>query len=531
MTERFPKLVPLPGQTGPVWTALLEQIFEDAPLPISVLDSRGQVIRENAAQLAFNETDGARLGIGSFNVLEDPRSIEGAHAAQFRKALAFETVEYEFELEDCIRGETVCSTYQRLFVPTGTKNGKPTAVISVLMDITDRKRTEREKERLNAQLLHTHKLESLGVLAGGIAHDFNNLLMGVMGNASIVSSKLELSSPLLKHVQAIEKAARRAADVAQQMLAYAGKGRVERRLVDLSALVSDSSDLLRLSVAGRVELICELAPRLPPVEADVTQLQQVILNLVTNACEAMEGNHGRVRVRTGTTEIDASYLLQCFHGSGVVPGLFAYLEVEDSGHGIDAATLARIFDPFFSTKFEGRGLGLAGVLGIVRGHMGAIRVRSQPGRGTCFRVLLPAKPGAVVSSDEAAQRKPPPATGRRLVLIVDDEELVRETASGMLTELECKVLTANSGREAIEIFRNTDKRIDTVLLDLTMPGLDGTATLRELKSLDPQILVIMMSGYDPVEALTKVRRSERTLFLRKPFSLDDLRSALATLHA
>ena len=185
---------------------------------------------------------------------------------------------------------------------------------------------EREKERLNAQLLHTHKLESLGVLAGGIAHDFNNLLMGVMGNASIVSNKLEQSSPLLKHVHAIEKAARRAADVAQQMLAYAGKGRVERRLVDLSALVSESSDLLRLSVAGRVELICELAPQLPAVEADVTQLQQVILNLVTNACEAMEGKSGCVFLRTGTVEVERRLpapvfpRVRCHSGSLCVPG-------------------------------------------------------------------------------------------------------------------------------------------------------------------------------------------------------------------
>jgi signal transduction histidine kinase len=353
MTERFPRVIPLPGQAGSIWTALLEQIFEDAPLPLSVLDSRGRVSHENAAQQAFNGADGTRLGIGDFNALEDPRAIAGGHAAQFRRALAFETVEYEFEFEEeSIRGESICSTYQRLFVPTGTQNGKPTAVISVLIDITDRKRSEREKERLNAQLLHTHKLESLGVLAGGIAHDFNNLLMGVMGNASIVSSKLEQSSPLLKHVHAIEKAARRAADVAQQMLAYAGKGRVERRLVDLSALVSDSSDLLRLSVAGRVELICELAPQLPAVEADVTQLQQVVLNLVTNASEAMEGKSGRVFLRTGTVEVNAAYLLQCFHGSGVIPGLFAYLEVEDSGHGIDAATLTRIFDPFSAPSLK-----------------------------------------------------------------------------------------------------------------------------------------------------------------------------------
>jgi two-component system cell cycle sensor histidine kinase/response regulator CckA len=529
MSERFPTPISAVAGASALWQALLEQIFEDAPLPLTVLDSLGNVIRQNTAQLAFNLSVGALLGIGDYSALDDPRSITRGHAAHFRRALAFETVEYQLELEKTALGQLERLTFQRLLVPVGSIEGRPSAVLSVVIDTTERTRAEDEKERLNAQLLHTRKLESLGVLAGGIAHDFNNLLMGVMGNASIVRNKLERGSSLEPHVVAIEKAARRAADVAQQMLAYAGKGQVEKELLELSALVDDSADLLRLSVAGRVELRCELGRELPAVEADLTQIQQIVLNLVTNACEATEGNGGNVTLRTGAMDVDALYLIGCFHGSGVAPGRFVFLEVEDHGQGMDPSTLPRIFDPFFTTKFEGRGLGLAGVMGIVRGHQGAIRVESAPQLGTRFRVLLPAKLGvsapvrSYVSSAESA------LVAAQTVLVIDDEELVRDTAVAMLSELGCQVLSAASGREGIAIYQRMHQQIGVVLLDLTMPELDGTSTLKELSALDPDVSVVLMSGYDPAQALAKVASGESTRFLRKPFTLVDLQKAVAGL--
>ncbi len=516
---------PFGGSAAGSWATLFEQMFEDAPLPLAVLDGRGHVLLQNAAHLAFNEIEGPRLGIGAFSVLDDPRAQERGHAAQFQRALSYETVEYEVAFEEEVQGELRLTVYQRLFVPIGSQAGRLLAVLSVLIDISDRKRAEREKERLDAQLAHTRKLESLGVLAGGIAHDFNNLLMGVMGNASIVSAKLSADSPLRKHVQAIEKAAQRAAGVAQQMLAYAGRGNVEKRMLDLSALVEDSSDLLRLSVAGRVELLVELTRDLPPLEADLTQLQQVVLNLVINACEATEGMPGKVYLRTGLKEVDAEYLVACFHGSGVSPGPFVYLEVEDRGQGIETAMLPRIFDPFFTTKLEGRGLGLAGVMGIVRGHGGAIRVESSPGEGTCFRALFPARVGASVEVTREDEYHALARDTTLLVLVVDDEELVRETTREMLRELRCKALVASSGREAVEFYRQHGAHVDLVLLDLTMPGLSGTATLRELRAIDPSVRVVIMSGYAFAEAPLEPTEA-KTPFLRKPFTVFDLRRTL-----
>lgn len=511
------------------WYELLEQIFEDVPAPLCVLDTRGQIVRQNSAQLAFNAVEGEKFGIGEFNVLEDPRSQKHDHAAHFRRALNLETVEYQFESSEFQHGEALSITYQRLFVPIGSSEGAPLVVLSALIDISEQRRAEQEKERLNVQLLHSQKLESLGVLAGGIAHDFNNLLMGVMGNASLVLAKLDANSPLKRHVEAIEEAARRAANVAQQMLAYAGRGRVERRHLDLSLLVEESADLFNLTLAGRIELASELTRPLPTIRADYTQLQQVVLNLVTNACEATHERAGLVSLRTGVTDVDASYLLTCFHGSGVTPGRFVFLEVEDQGHGMDVATLPRIFDPFFTTKFDGRGLGLAGVMGIVRGHKGAIQVTSAPGSGTCFRVLFPA------CSSPAEPRVAEPIEAQELpalrsVLVIDDEELVLETAVAMLEQLTGVVWKANSGRAAVELYRQHRAEIDVVLLDLTMPDLDGAATLRTLTALDPGVCVVIMSGYDSEEAMAHIERKQRTAFLRKPFSLAALEKALHAVH-
>jgi signal transduction histidine kinase/CheY-like chemotaxis protein len=513
--------------SAPGFSALLEQLFEDAPLPLAIIDVRGEVLHRNAAQQAFNAALGAQLGIGEFNSLDDLRSVGRGHTAQFKRALSFESVEYELSLPAvAANGESEALLFQRLLIPVGVIEAQPAVVVSVLVDISERRRGELEQERLNNQLLHAQKLESLGVLAGGIAHDFNNLLTGVLGNADVALRRIGTHNELRGPLTAIQTAAKRAADVAQRMLAYTGKVRVEKRRVDLGELVSESADLLRVPVAGRLEFSCELAAELPAIEADPTQLQQVVLNLITNACEAMEGRRGRVLLRTGAAQLSGSELLASYHGPGVAPGRFVYVEVQDEGHGMDTATQRRIFDPFFSTKFEGRGLGLSSVLGIVRGHGGAICVSSELQRGTTFRVLFPALQGRAEAAHEQVPALPQLPTPL-CVLVIDDESVVRQTAQVMLEELGCRTLTASSGEAGLALYKSQRAEIDCVLVDLTMPGLDGAETLLALREIEPTLRAAIMSGYDSQETEARIPSGAAVSFLRKPFTLASLVQALS----
>ena len=263
----------------------------------------------------------------------------------------------------------------------------------LLRDVTARRRVEQERRMLDKRVQEQQKLESLSVLAGGIAHDFNNLLTGILGNADLLSITSDDPS-LRKSAEAIIIGAQRAADLVSKMLAYAGEGKVVAELVDLDELITEMLDLLRASVARHCELTYTSAGPLPRVRVDPTQLRQVVLNLITNASEAVPDG-GRIMVAGGSEVLTATALAEMTFSAGATPGRFAYIEVKDTGHGMDAATLARVFDPFYSTKQTGRGLGLAAVQGIVRSHKGALRVTSVPGKGTTFRVWFPLEPEVV----------------------------------------------------------------------------------------------------------------------------------------
>ncbi|MBN1342964.1 MAG: PAS domain S-box protein [Phycisphaerae bacterium] len=268
--------------------------------------------------------------------------------------------------------------------------GRP-AIQAALVDITKRKRAEGERRQFEAQMRHAHKLESLGVLAGGIAHDFNNLLVGILGNVSLVMNELPKGSPARESLHVIEESAQRAAELTGQMLAYSGRGRFVVDTVVLSEFIKDMDQLIQGVVPGHISLAYELADDLPEIEVDAGQIRQAVLNLVTNAVEAIDQQEGSIHLRTGLLSADEGYLSECCGYRRLPEGAYVYLEVADTGCGMDDDTVAKVFDPFFTTKFTGRGLGLAAVLGIVRGHYGAIRVTSRPGSGATFRVLLPCK--------------------------------------------------------------------------------------------------------------------------------------------
>lgn len=400
-------------------------------------------------------------------------------------------------------------------------------VIAAVRDISDRKRAQEANRELEQRIQHAQKLESLGVLAGGIAHDFNNLLVAMLGHADLALMELPPASSVNGSIAEIKKAAVRASELTNQMLAYSGKGRFVVETVDANDVVRDLMSLLQACVPKHVELRVNLADLGALVEADVTQLRQVIMNLVTNAAEAIGDHEGLVTVTGRVKEVDRQYLSGAYLGSEVEPGRYVSLTITDSGCGVDAQTLARLFDPFYTTKTHGRGLGLAAVLGIVRGHHGAIRIDSTPGRGTRFEVLLPASSGGAPSSSHGASHAAEELwRGHGTVLVVDDEETVRTMASSMLERLGFSVLTASDGIEALDIFRHKQDQIVLVLLDLTMPHLDGADTYEGLRRISQDVDIILTSGYSEHEVSKRFAGKNVAGFLHKPYDLAQLREAL-----
>lgn len=400
---------------------------------------------------------------------------------------------------------------------------EPERVVGTVRDVTDELRAERERVQLESQMQQAQKLESLGILAGGIAHDFNNLLVGILGNASLALLDLSADSPTRHSVAEIEQAAQRAAELTRQLLAYAGKGRFVVEPVDCSQVVREMTALLRTAVARNAQVNLSLAESLPAVEADITQLRQVVMNLITNASDALPESGGMIFIHTGQQQLDESNLEECVPGTDAEPGQYVFVEVRDDGNGMDMATRARIFDPFFTTKFTGRGLGLAATLGIMRGHRGAIRVYSEPGKGTSIKLCFPITEQPVRPPVAALAT---PWMGDGDVLIVDDEPSVRAVTRALLRRRGFTVTDTESGATAVEMVRTEPDRFRLVLLDLTMPGMSGEETFRELRRIAPSLKVILMSGYNEQEVTRLFVGRGLAAFLQKPFRAEDLDGAV-----
>lgn len=415
------------------------------------------------------------------------------------------------------------------------QSGKPVSILSLIQDVSDRVLAEQatrkaalERQALERKLQEAQKLESLGVLAGGIAHDFNNLLTGVLGNASLARMELPEHSPIQMYLEQVEVAATRAADLCRQMLAYSGKGRFVVRNLDINALIEDTARLLQVSISKRAVLKFELAPDLPVVLGDPTQLQQVVMNLVINASEAVGAKSGFISLTTGLTRADSAYLAGTFYAPDLPEGDYVFLEVADNGGGMPPEVLSRIFDPFFTTKFTGRGLGLAAVLGIVRGHKGALKVFSEEAWGTTFKILLPCAEG-VADETELAPRTPGHWRGEGRVLVVDDEETVRVTTARMLESFGFTTQLAENGRAGLETFvegNGGNGGFAFVMLDLTMPHMDGEEAYREMVAHRADVRVLLMSGYNEQEAIARFAGKGLAGFIQKPFTLPALREKL-----
>ena len=396
------------------------------------------------------------------------------------------------------------------------------------LDITDRRKAIAEKINLEKQIQHVQKLESLGVLAGGIAHDFNNLLMAILGNADLALTRLLPEAPGRENIVAIEKASQRAADLCRQMLAYSGKGKFVLEILNLSEIVREMSHMLEISISKNVVIKYNFADPLPLILADPTQLRQVVMNLIVNASEAIGDKSGFVSITTGDMECDREYLNETSVDDDLPGGRYVYLEVADTGIGMSRETRHKLFDPFFSTKFTGRGLGMSAVLGIVRGHRGAIKVHSEVGKGTAITVLFPAQEGDIRSEVQYSGPEPKDQAwqGKGLILLVDDEKIVTTVGKQMLEMLGFSVITAADGREALERYKERRQDISCVILDLTMPHMDGDKAFRELRRMDPELRVIISSGYDEQEVTQHFAGAGLAGFIQKPYQMATLSAKL-----
>ncbi|MEW6252635.1 MAG: PAS domain S-box protein [Planctomycetota bacterium] len=493
---------------------------------IWALDAAGNWTFANAAARAIYGCDPDEL-IGR-SVLDFVRPERRAHARQALEQLRAGGARQRFDTEHVRKdGRTVYLTVDIL--PVLDERGHVTGFTGTSIDITYRKEAEAERERLEGQLRQSQKLESLGVLAGGVAHDFNNLLVGILGNASLALEQVPPIAPVRRLLERVVRAGRRATELTQRMLAYAGRASCDVKPMDLGPLIREMADFAAAGVPKNVALQVETADNLPLINADSSQVQQIIMNLLINAAEAIGERGGTVQVRTSVECLDAARISAEYAQFDLAPGPHVLMEVRDDGCGMPPETLSRIFDPFFTTKFKGRGLGLSAILGIVRAHHGAITVASAAGVGTTFRVLFPATDG-----------RPAPVTGERhvpilrrgaTVLVIDDEEEIRDVVEAVLASRGLTVLCAADGQRGLALFRAHRDAIDAVLLDMNMPGMSGEEVFAALRAEKPDVRVIVSTGYSEQEAALHFADAPLAGFVHKPYTASALVEKIGTAIA
>ncbi|MGH7560121.1 MAG: hybrid sensor histidine kinase/response regulator [Gemmatimonadales bacterium] len=491
---------------------LLQAILDSTPSYVMVATLDHRIVLANCTLVdRFPPKEGESMNGRVVAELLGPEAA-GRLAAQAREALeAGGPVEREHVLgHGSERSDLQCVVF-----PLYDTQRMPYAIATIANDVTARKRAEEEHRLFAERLQHTQKLESLGVLAGGIAHDFNNLLTAILGHADIALSELPASSPLRDDVERIVRAATRATEMTNQMLAYAGRGRFVVRAVCLNRLVVEISELLKVSIPKKVELRYDLTDGLGAVQGDPAQLQQVVMNLITNAAEAIVGKTGTITLETREQVVAGGEEIPGVVGEPLAAGRYVRLTVRDTGCGMDPATRPRIFEPFFTTKFTGRGLGLAAVLGIVRAHRGGLALKSSPAEGTEFSVFLPVAFRDAPTVQEPV-RLPPAARAQGTVLVVDDEEHVRGLARRALERAGYQVLLAGDGAEGVKVFQEVGESVDVVLLDVTMPVMDGRQALEAIREIDPGVRIVLSSGFTEHD-LSARGETDGVRFLQKPY--------------
>ncbi len=490
-------------------------VFDNVPASILVMSSQGRLIECNqtlAAELGYSVRQLHDTGLESL-VQDDDRS---AFRTALEKIQSSGDARHSFETRLLCRDETVIQ-FSIVATPVPTDYRQASILVAVLENISERRLREQQIQR-------RQKMESLEILAGGVAHDFNNLLVGVMANADHLSRCLKSESEHVQTCQEILESSQRAADLCHQLLAYAGKAPREEQIVNLDELVAGTQQLLRMTLAPKATLVLHGNSALPAISADPAHLRQVLLSLVTNASDALVGAPGTVTITTGTELLKEPDFSKLLHQHGPVPGLYVYLEVSDTGAGLHEDAITRIFDPFYTTKHHGSGLGLAAVLGIVYAHRGLVSLKSRLGEGATFRVYFqpvphPAAPVAIPETKEVYSEGIAP--GMR-VLVVDDEELVRNAARRILEHSGYEVITAVDGQEGVELFETHHATLNAVLLDLTMPRMNGETACIRMREINPGIPIILSSGYSESESSSPAIFKEVAAYIRKPYRLKQL---------
>ncbi|HEX72869.1 MAG TPA: PAS domain-containing hybrid sensor histidine kinase/response regulator, partial [Candidatus Hydrogenedentes bacterium] len=494
--------------------ANLNTLFNTIKDMLFVMDKQGRILRVNPAVVkTLGYTEDQMRGAPLLNVHPPAQREEAARL-----------------LVEIISGRR--ATYN---IPAITKEGREipietslasgrwnghVAFFGVARDISARVEAEERRLSLERQVQHAQRFESLGILAGGIAHDFNNLLMIILGYVELMQYRLDDKAFSSESLGKIQRTARNASALCKQMLAYSGRGALIKETVCLNSLILDMDHLFQASISKKIALKIDLDSALPYIAGDPAQLQQVLMNLVFNASEAIGEGEGSITIATRASQCTEEEDRELKPNEGDARCIL--LEVADTGCGMDAETLERVYDPFFSTKFTGRGLGMSAVLGIVRGLKGSIKAESAPGQGTTFRIRLPRAHESAPPKVPAPEKQPTPVKGAGTILIVEDEEDLREMGKMTGEYLGFRMLSAADGCEAVDVYRRESDSIDLVLLDMTMPRMDGEQTFYEMKRLNPNVRVIITSGYANQEIEKRFAGKGLIGVLQKPYSMSAL---------
>ena len=507
-----------PVPAAPWSEAKVSALTEHSTDIISLLDAQGRLLYNSPATERINGFKPEELvGVDTFDFIhpDDRAAVAKSFEAVLASPGSVHTVQYRY------RTKAGGWLWMEAVASNQLHNPDVRGIVANTRDISERRRIDDERAKLEEQLRSARQLESLGTLAGGVAHDFNNLLSVLLGEASLLS---ENGAPEVREAAAhIEAAARRAADLTQLLLACAGRSRFTRAPLSLAALATEYEPVLRSSVRSGTRLTVSVDPHAPLIEAAEERLRQVLLSLVLNAADAVSAA-GEVQVRVGHAVLDAPALDHCVLREGLAPGPAVFIEVSDDGHGMTAETVQRMFEPYFTTRQLGRGLGLAAVAGIVRGFRGAMSVRSTLGRGTTVTVWFASSSTALaLGVPQRAEWR-----GQGLVLVVDDEPQTARVAARLLQSLGFETVTASDGLDALERFGPALGTLRLVLLDVVMPRLDGPTTFERLRELRPDLPVVFYSGYE-AGAAEKALRAPGTAFLQKPFDRAALAACLRSI--
>ncbi|MEM8684276.1 MAG: PAS domain S-box protein [Pseudomonadota bacterium] len=495
--------------------------FEGAPHGVAMVSPEGRFLQVNdglRSMLGYTDSEFVEL---TFMDITHPSDASG-NLAMAKSLLSGEitmmTIEKRFVTRD---GETLPCLLSTSLIRDETD--EPLYYVSHIRDMSAEKHLERERQRHQLQMQQAQKLESLGVLAGGIAHDFNNLLMGIIGNAQIAMLGLGGQKKAKEPMDRVIEGSKRAAELCEQLLAYAGRGKFAVKQLDLGELVLEMGRLLDVAATRKTRIDYRLPDKPLSIVGDGTQIRQVVMNLITNAADAVADHGGEITIEASERSLSQQDLSDYQLGNDIQPGDFAILSVSDDGVGMDEATIRRIFDPFFTTKKKGRGLGLAAVLGIIKSHDGAVEVRSEEGRGTRFTIALPL--AAIDDACDGDVTSPQQPMTDATVLFVDDDQSIRDLAKGLLGHAGYEVMLAKDGVDALQRFKDQRAEIDAVILDLVMPEMDGRECYREIRKIDASVPVIISSGQVTAADISDLEGIAG--FLHKPYGSEEIFSLLA----